>query len=646
MAVQIQLRRGTASQWTSANPILAEGEMGVELDTGKWKFGNGTSTWSILSYGSGAALLDADKGDITVSGTGTVWTIDTGAVTYAKMQAASTSSRVLGASSTSTTIQELTLGTGLSLSGTTLSATGATVANGDYGDITVSATGTVWTIDNGVVTYAKMQVASTNSKILGSSSTSTTIAELTIGTGLSLSGTTLTATGTAVTDGDKGDITVSNTGTTWTIDNQAVTYAKIQNVSATDKLLGRSTAGAGSVEEITCTAAGRAILDDADASAQRTTLGLGTLATQSGTFSGTSSGTNTGDQTITLTSDVTGSGTGSFATTIAAGVVSTSKLGGDITTAGKALLDDADAAAQRTTLGLGTLATQSGTFSGTSSGTNTGDQTITLTGDVTGSGTGSFAATIANSAVTNAKLANMTASTIKARVTGSTGAPEDATLTQVLDLVGSAAQGDILYRGASTWTRLGAGTNGHYLKTQGTGANPTWAAVTASGGGSTNVWIPASAWIPRTTTGAGIDSREQSTNRINTDELLFDAGTDEFAQAMIVMPNNWNAGTVTAKFHWTASTGSGDVVWGLQGRAYANDEALDQAMGTAQTATDNLTATNDVDISPATSAITLGGTAASGNPVIFQVYRDADAAGDTLAADARLLGVEISYTAS
>jgi hypothetical protein len=236
------------------------------------------------------------------------------------------------------------------------------------------------------------------------------------------------------------------------------------------------------VEEITCTAAGRAILDDADASAQRTTLGLGTLATQSGTFSGTSSGTNTGDQTISLTGDVTGSGTGSFAATIAAGAVSTSKLGGDITTAGKALLDDADAAAQRTTLGLGTLATQSGTFSGTSSGTNTGDQTISLTGDVTGSGTGSFAATIANDAVTNAKLANMTASTIKARITASTGDPEDATLTQVLDLVGSAAQGDILYRDASTWTRLGAGTSGQYLQTQGAAANPQWATV--SGGGS------------------------------------------------------------------------------------------------------------------------------------------------------------------
>jgi hypothetical protein len=54
--------------------------------------------------------------------------------------------------------------------------------------------------------------------------------------------------------------------------NDAVTYAKMQNVSATDKVLGRATAGAGDVEEIPCTAAGRALLDDADAAAQRATL--------------------------------------------------------------------------------------------------------------------------------------------------------------------------------------------------------------------------------------------------------------------------------------------------------------------------------------------------------------------------------------
>ena len=57
--------------------------------------------------------------------------------------------------------------------------------------------------------------------------------------------------GGGVPDGDKGDITVSNDGATFTIDNDAVTYAKIQNVSATDRILGRDSSGAGVIEEIT-----------------------------------------------------------------------------------------------------------------------------------------------------------------------------------------------------------------------------------------------------------------------------------------------------------------------------------------------------------------------------------------------------------
>jgi hypothetical protein len=151
--------------------------------------------------------------------------------------------------------------------------------------------------------------------------------------------------------------------------NGAVTYAKIQDVSATDKLLGRSSAGSGDVEEITCTAAGRALLDDADATAQRATLGLGTLATQSGTFSGThsgtSSGTNTGDQTITLTGDVTGSGTGSFAATIASAAVTEAKLASNAVTTAK-IVDDAVTA--------GKLA----------------DDSATIVSNVTPSGSGAF----------------------------------------------------------------------------------------------------------------------------------------------------------------------------------------------------------------------------------------------------------------
>jgi hypothetical protein len=168
--------------------------------------------------------------------------------------------------------------------------------------------------------------------------------------------------------------------------------------------------------------------------------------------------------------------------------------------------------------------------------------------------------------------------------------------------------------------------------------------VTASGGGSTNIWIPASEWIPRTTNGCGINSLESTTNRVNYDVLEFDPAAVEYAQAMVVLPNNWNAGTVTAKFHWTAASGSGDVVWQLSGRAYANDDAIDQATGTAQSSTDTLTAANDLDISPATSAITLAGTAANGNPVVFELSRNATAGGDTLGTDARLIGVEITYS--
>lgn len=59
------------------------------------------------------------------------------------------------------------------------------------------------------------------------------------------------------------------------IADDTVTYAKLQNVSGTDKLLGRSTSGAGNVEEIACTAAGRALIDDSTAALQRTTLGIG-----------------------------------------------------------------------------------------------------------------------------------------------------------------------------------------------------------------------------------------------------------------------------------------------------------------------------------------------------------------------------------
>ena len=59
MATRMQQRRGTAAQWTAANPILAAGEIGFETDTNKFKMGNGSSAWSALQYFANAAELAA-----------------------------------------------------------------------------------------------------------------------------------------------------------------------------------------------------------------------------------------------------------------------------------------------------------------------------------------------------------------------------------------------------------------------------------------------------------------------------------------------------------------------------------------------------------------------------------------------------------
>lgn len=91
-------------------------------------------------------------------------------------------------------------------------------------------------------------------------------------------------------------------------------------------------------------------------------------------------------------------------------------------------------------------------------------------------------AKIVNDNVTYAKIQNVSAtSRILGRKSVGVGDVEEATLSEVLDFIGSAAQGDVLYRGASAWARLPAGTANQVLRTAGAGANPSWSGIQTLG---------------------------------------------------------------------------------------------------------------------------------------------------------------------
>jgi microcompartment protein CcmK/EutM len=135
----------------------------------------------------------------------------------------------------------------------------------------------------------------------------------------------------------------------------------------------------------------------------------------------------------------------------------------------------------------------------------------------------------------------------------------------------------------------------------------------------------------------------EATNVLNYYTLDFDTTTQEIVWAIFAMPTDWDAGTVTAAFWWTATgTSTNNVQWEIAGRSYADSETLDAAPGTVQVISDAHTATAlQAQKSGSTPAITLTG-AGAGELVVLRIRRDV--ANDNLAVDAKLIGVVLSYT--
>jgi len=165
--------------------------------------------------------------------------------------------------------------------------------------------------------------------------------------------------------------------------------------------------------------------------------------------------------------------------------------------------------------------------------------------------------------------------------------------------------------------------------------------------GTQDIWLPAGAWISKTTAGAAaIAQTESSSETHNLSHFDFDTSTVEYINHTLVLPRNYNNSTITFTPYWTAASGSGGVVWELKAVSLSDSDAIDTAVGTGQTSTDTLLTALDVHIAPESSAITIAGTPASQDLIILELSRKTGDASDTLGVDAKFLGamIKISIT--
>lgn len=547
--------------------------------------------------------------------------------------------------------------------------------------------------------------------------------------------------------------------TALTITTDAVTYDKMQDTSATDKLLGRSTVGAGTVEEIACTAAGRAILDDIDANAQRTTLGVDVAGTDNSTnvtlaVSATTGGLSLSTQEIgyrAATNAQTGYTTAAHIQAIEANTakntnVSTALSVGTVGINTVAITSDGGAddvtlpAATVTTAGVLTTAKWSEIVTNNAKVTNathTGDVTgataLTIGADKvldshinwgtgatqvsavdiliadvgvkiiatevegalqenrtaidlntakttnathTGNVTGATELTIANDAVTYAKMQNVVADErILGNITAADSIVAELTAAQVLTMIGvtsgadvtgsnapqaheashkSGGSDEILLDEFGTPTDIitnNASTTYHGLlkKLDNNSSNfmngqGNWAAPAGGGSQTVNLFLPAEAAYLPATNSALLTEVAGATVYGGYSTLDFDDSTDEHAVFRIPVPD-YDGNNMTIKFRWFAAAIAGDVIWQIESIGVANSEEIIAAVvgdsATVAAATVDGT-TLDLNVTTHTTYNPAG--VAADDFMVLEITRDADNAADTMSGDAKLLSVEVEYT--
>ena len=157
MANRIQLRRGGAQEWANSNPTLAQGELGIELDTGRFKIGDGVTAWNTLTYerpvestsNTANTLVQRDADGNFAAGTITATVIGNASTSsrLASTRQVQLSSDVLGTGVFDGS-QNLNLVSSLALQSTLPHYDGSASATGTYTKVTVDAKGRIINAEN------------------------------------------------------------------------------------------------------------------------------------------------------------------------------------------------------------------------------------------------------------------------------------------------------------------------------------------------------------------------------------------------------------------------------------------------------------------------------------------------------------------
>jgi hypothetical protein len=126
--------------------------------------------------------------------------------------------------------------------------------------------------------------------------------------------------------------------------------------------------------------------------------------------------------------------------------------------------------------------------------------------------------------------------------------------------------------------------------------------------------------------------------------MKFPAAQISHAEWTANMPSNYAGGTVTVKFVWTFTSGTGNVEWGIMGIAVQEGATIDRNIGTEVLVVDAAGTAGNAHYTAATSAMTIRYTPVAGEMVQFKVTRYAGSGSDTFTGDALLSQVIISYS--